>query len=238
VFKQTKFIFALVIVCLLALGGYMTAQSYGSYRDTGGGLVSNQPFCNEVTQVGGSYGCAGVIVQNAVTTTAQAAANVNTAQNLVSTVLPANLLLKAGKTLTVKGGGTYSVGAATTVAIATKLCTVSGCGSGTVVSPCLWTTGSNANTGVTSSFNFECTVQTSTIAGALSKVLGKGVAAIEVGATNATAANVFGDVTTGETAAIDLTGAIFVQTTITFGTANASNTATQQTSVMTVGSSS
>ncbi len=163
--------------------------------------------------------------QVAYTTTAQATANVSTAQNLVAFALPAGKQSKANKTFRIKGSGTYSLGASSTVAFGVKVCTISGCGSGTVVTPCLFTTGSNTNTAVTSTFNFECTVGTVT-AGASGTLLGKGTAAIEVGAANTAAATVFGDVTTAVTAAIDLTAADFIQTQVTFGSANASNTAT------------
>lgn len=163
--------------------------------------------------------------QVAYTTTAQATANVATAQNLVAFALPAGKITKANKTFRIKGSGTYSLGAASTVAFGVKVCTISGCATGTVVTPCLFTTASNTNTSVTSTFNFECTVGTVT-AGASGTLLGKGVLAIEVGAANTTAATVFGDVTTAVSAAIDLTAADFIQTQVTFGSANASNTAT------------
>lgn len=163
--------------------------------------------------------------QVAYTTTAQATANVSTAQNLVAFAMPAGLMQSANATIRVSGSGTYSLGAASTVAIGIKICTVSGCGSGTTVTPCLWTTASNTNTSVTSTFNFSCLIGTST-AGASGKVIGKGALQIEVGAANTAASSVFGDVTTAESSAIDLTAADFVQSQITFGTANASNTAT------------
>lgn len=161
----------------------------------------------------------------AYTTTAQATANVSTDQNLVAYPMTAGQMALANKTVIVKGSGTYSLGAASTVALKVKVCTVSGCGSGTVVTPCTWTTASNTNTSVTSTFVFECVLGTST-AGASGTLIGKGGLTIEVGAANTAAAAVFGDVTTAPTSAIDLTAADFIQSTITFGTANASNTAT------------
>lgn len=224
----------MVLFVTMALGAWQA--NYGSYKDTGGGIVSNQPWCNEIAQGNGSVGCAPIILQSVYTTTAQATANVSTEQNLTAFGLQANQLLKVGKTLVVKGSGTYSLGAASTVTIKVKVCTVSGCGSGTVVTPCTWVTGSNANTAVTSSFNFECVVGASTISGANSKLLGHGLLGIEVGASNVTALTQFGDATTAETAVVDLTGATFVQTTVTFGTANASNTMTQQTAFSYAGS--
>lgn len=163
--------------------------------------------------------------QVAYTTTAQATANVSTAQNLVAFALPAAQLNVANKTVRIKGSGTYSLGASSTVAFGVKVCTVSGCGSGTVVTPCLFTTGSNTNTSVTSTFTFECVVGTLTN-GATGTLLGKGFSTVEVGAANTAASSVFADVTTAATAGIDLTAADFIQTQVTFGSANASNTAT------------
>lgn len=218
-------------LCLLAIAAFGQGN-YGTYRDSGSGIYSNQGWCNEVTQGVGVYGCAPQVVATAYTTTAQATANVATDQNLVATPLQPNQIIKLGKTLVVKGGGTYSLGAASTVTIKVKVCSVSGCASGNVVTPCTWVTASNANTAVTSSFNFDCLIGTSTSSGANSKVLGHGILGIEVGASNVTALTMFGDATTAETAVLDLTAAQFVQTTVTFGTANASNTMTQQTSVV------
>jgi hypothetical protein len=229
-----------VLVAVSLLTAVCFAQAnYGTYRDSGGGVFSNQGWCNEVTQGQGTVtGCAPNFVATAYTTTAQAAANVSTDQKLVELALPANTLIKAGKTLIIKGAGTYSLGASSVESWKVKLCTVSGCGSGTVVVPCTWTLpATNANTGVTSSFNFECVIGTSTSSGANSKVLGHGTAGIEVGAANTAALSLIGDISTGETGTIDLTGTIFVDTTITFATANASNTATQQMSVAILGAS-
>jgi hypothetical protein len=233
---------SLVVVALLALIAFIATLSpvphvlaqgnYGTYRDTGGGIFSNQGWCNEVTAgLGLVTGCAPDVFSTAYTTTAQAAANVATEQLLIETALPAGALLKKGKTLIVRGAGTYSLGAASTVTIKAKLCTVAGCGSGTVVTPCTWVTASNTNTAVTSPYNFECSIGTSTSATTLSKVLGHGPLSIEVGAAATAAATQFNDVTTAESATIDLTGTIFLDTTVTFGTANASNTMTQQSSV-------
>lgn len=225
-----------VSLCLLLTALAAFGQSnYGTYRDTGAGIYSNQGWCNEVTPGANAVGCAPLVLSTAYTTTAQATANVSTDQNLVAFGLQPNELIKAGKTLVVKGSGTYSLGAASTVTIKVKVCSISGCATGNVVTPCTWATASNANTGVTSSFNFECVVGTSTSSAANSKVLGHGTLGVEVGAANTAALAVFGDVTTAETAVVDLTAAQFVQTTVTFGTANASNTMTQQNSLIFLG---
>lgn len=222
------------VLCLLVAAVAAFGQSnYGSYRDSSAGLYSNQGWCNEVTPGVGAYGCAPLVISQAFTTTAQATANVTTDQNLVAVGLQANQLIsRTAKGLIVKGSGTYSLGVASVITLKVKVCTVSGCGSGTVVTPCTWVTASNANTGVTSSFNFECHIGVSTVAGVNSKLLGHGTLGIEVGASNVTAITVFGDATTAETAVIDLTAADFVQTTITFATANASNTGTQNNSLV------
>lgn len=225
--KKSTAIRALSVVLLALFSTFTFAQSYGSFRDTGNGNLSNQPWGNEAAQMAGALGFNPDVIASSYTTTAQATANVSTDQNLVAIPLLANQLLKANRTLQVKGGGIYSLGAASTVTIKVKLCTVSGCGSGTVITACQFATGSNANTAVVSSFNYECNIGTSTAAGANSKVIGKGVLNIEVGASNTAALSQFGDVTTAESSTIDLTGSVFVQTSVTFGTANASNTATQ-----------
>lgn len=229
--KSTRFVCNLLALSLLLCGVGFTQANYGSFRDSGAGIFSNQGWCNEVAPGGTPTGCAPDTLFNAYTTTAQATANVTTDQQLTEFGMQPNTLIKKGKTLIVKGAGTYSLGAASVVTIKVKICTIAGCGSGTVVTPCTWVTGSNANTSVVSSFNFECIVGTSTSSAANSKVLGHGILGIEVGASNVTALTMFGDATTAESAVIDLTAADFIDTTVTFATANASNTMTQQTSL-------
>ena len=232
--RQLKVLQLALIVCVL--GSFAAAQgNYGSYRDSGVGLYSNQGFCNEVTPGVGVLGCAPVVLSTTYTTTAQATANVTTDQNLVNFGLQPSTLTKVGKTLIVKGSGTYSLGAASTVTIKVKVCAVSGCASGNVVTPCTWATASNANVGVVSSFNFECVVGLSTVSGVNSKLLGHGTLGVQVGAANTAALAVFGDVTTAETAIFDATVTQFVQTTVTFATANAGNTMTQNNNMILLG---
>src|SRR5207247_3443031 len=62
-------------------------------------------------------------------------ANVSTDQNLMACTIPAGTLNRVGRTLRVKVAGLYSTPAASTsqVTIKVKICSVSGCGSGNVL---------------------------------------------------------------------------------------------------------
>lgn len=169
--------------------------------------------------------------------TAQATANNTSDQNLLAntvgtaSLFPFNVV---NKTWNVQAFGTYSLGAASTVNLKAKLCTVSGCGSGTVVNLASWTTASQTNTGVTLAWNINLQCATVTT-GATGTAECHGTLNFDSGATLAAAASTFNDSNTAAVTGIPLNGQLFLQTTLAYGTANASNTALAREQVVTIG---
>ncbi|HLZ07939.1 MAG TPA: hypothetical protein VKT80_05075, partial [Chloroflexota bacterium] len=157
-------------------------------------------------------------------------ANVTTDQNLMSCTLNANLLNVAGRTLLVRATGTYSTAAASTASITmkVKLCTVSGCGSGTVITPLSASTGATA--ALTAS-NLMAQLQGNIItqtAGASSAYEAQGSMLIDLSATATVASSVYPAINTATVGTIDSTGQIFLQVTGAFSAASTSNVMTER----------
>jgi hypothetical protein len=163
-----------------------------------------------------------------------ASSAVSTDQNLMSIPVPPGMLNVLGKTATLYGAGTYTTGAtgAGTMSFKVKLCSVSGCGSGTVVT--LGTFGPTATQAANSTsipWNISLTLSTSTL-GASGRVIPNGSLETVMG-TSATAAGApYLAQTTGQSAAIDLTAPTFVQITVADSGASANNSFTQTLGVM------
>lgn len=205
----------------------------------------NQPrsvcFASNITISGGSQSLTSSLVSAALqlpqptgannaraTITAQFSGVGSTDNNLVAYNLTAGQLnANLNKTVLIKGYGVYTVGAASILESKVKLCTVSGCGSGTVVTPCDFLSTNQANVVTNVQFSFECIVSTTTL-GTSGTVLGHGTGLFELGASSAAALTAFGDVTTTNSSAIDLTAADFLQVTFRFATSNAGNAVTLQ----------
>jgi hypothetical protein len=160
---------------------------------------------------------------NATVTTV--AASSTTFQLLGACTLAANTMNVVGHTLKVFMAGVYSnvVTSAPTVTLGVKLCTVSGCGSGTVISPCSIVSTATSATAVTNlAANLTCNIMTQT-AGASSAYEAHGNMAIDLGATNLVADSVFADTNTATVGTIDSTGQLFLQLFVTFSAASTSN---------------
>jgi len=155
-------------------------------------------------------------------------------QNLMACTIPAGTLNRVGRTLRVKVAGIYSTPAASTsqVTLKVKICSVSGCGSGNVLTALNIQSTAIGTVQITNdnfSLRGELTTQT---AGAALAEEAHGEYLIDL-ATLATAADsVFGDgntaTQTGTPSAIDSTAQNFLQVTIAFSVASASNVATQR----------
>jgi hypothetical protein len=157
-------------------------------------------------------------------------ANVSTDQNGMAVTVTAGALNSVSRTLLIQLAGVYSTPAASTTTLThkLKLCTVSGCGSGTVITLASWTT--SALGGVQATNNpYNCTVNSSTqTAGATAAFEAHGNLTIDLAALAAAAESVFADNNTATVGTIDSTVQLFLQHTIAFGTASASNTATDR----------
>jgi hypothetical protein len=158
-------------------------------------------------------------------------ANVTTDQNLMACTIPAGILNSALKNLRISSSaGVYSTPAASTTAITVKLklCTVSGCGSGTVISLLNITTTALAGIQATND-QFNLTgVSTTQTAGASSAYEAHGSLLIDLGVGNTVADSMFADTNTATVGTIDSTVQLFLQETIAFSVASASNSATQR----------
>lgn len=169
--------------------------------------------------------------------TAQATANVSTDQNLLSSTIgmpTAQWAMNApGRALELNAAGTYSLGAASTVTIKAKLCSVAGCGSGTVTTLGSWVTAAQTNTSVTLAFNLAATCVTVS-SGSSGSLECHGTLTFDSGATLAAAATSFLDSNTAAVGSLPLNGQWFLQTTLAFGSANASNTALMRSQIVDV----
>jgi hypothetical protein len=156
-------------------------------------------------------------------------ANVTTDQLLMSCTLSANTLNVVGHVLKIYGAAVYStpVASAATVNLKAKLCTVSGCGSGTVINLASITSTANPGTVTNNAIqlNLEAATQT---AGASSAYESHGYLLIDLGASNTVADSIFADTNTATVGTIDSTGQLFLQITGAFSAASASNSLTER----------
>jgi len=173
--------------------------------------------------VSGNWNCTSV-------TPVTVSANVATDQNLMACTIPAGTLNSVGKTLRIYAAGLYSTPAASTSAVTlkAKLCTVSGCGAGTVITPISIT--SAALGGITATndpFNLAANSTTQTT-GASSAYEAHGNLTIDISALASAAEAVYADNNTATVGTIDSTAQLFLQITIAFSNASASNSATER----------
>ncbi len=157
-------------------------------------------------------------------------AAVSTDQNLQQLVEPPGTLNVVGRTVRLFAGGTYTTGAsgAGTMTYKLKLCTVSGCGSGTVVT--LITLGPTvAQSASATNMPFICEAEVSTNAtGASGTLIPHGACHATLGTTATADSASHVSQTTGASAAIDLTGQLFWQWTVADSGASANNSFTQR----------
>ena len=153
------------------------------------------------------------------------AANVTTDQLLMSCTLSANLLNVVGRTLKVTTASIYSTPAASVSQMTEKikLCTVSGCGSGTVVTLVSIQSSALGTIAVTNNAIQLPVFFTTQTAGASSTYEAHGCLNIDLNASISGADTVFCDTNTAVSAAIDSTAQLFLQVTGAFSTASASN---------------
>jgi hypothetical protein len=160
-------------------------------------------------------------------------ANVTTDQNLMSVTIPAGNMNVVGRTFRVFVAGVYSTPAASTatITIELKLCSVSGCAAGNVADLIDATSSANPGTVTNNAFNLTAYFTTQT-AGAAGRWEAHGVYGIDLGALNTSPDSFFNDTNTaviaGTPADIDTTAQNFLQVSIAFSAASASNSATER----------
>jgi hypothetical protein len=203
---------------------------------TGGVMYDNcgnTPFFpTTLTMAGGTLiNCGALSLSNSSAVTSSNP-TINTDQNLIQLSLPAGYFNEPTQAVHVEGSGIYSSTAASSPALTfkAKLCTVSGCGSGTVVTLFNIVSSALNTTALTNAtWNLEGTCVTNTT-GATGNLVchGKPGLTLDTGATLSTPDNVFADTNTATLANIDLTAALFLQFTVAQSVVGASNSYTQQ----------
>lgn len=141
--------------------------------------------------------------------------------------ISAGMLNQLGKTVHIHYSGLYTTAAASLLNAEVSLCTVNGCGSGTVVSPvgCVITTTNQANVLANGQFDVNCDFTTSAI-GSAGTVMATSVGNFQLGTATSGALSPFAHLATGVSTAIDLTVDQFVAVQFKFTTSNAGNAAT------------
>ena len=181
----------------------------------------------DITCGGGGGGTGGGIGNITAVT---AAANTTSDQTLQELTVTSGFYNAAAQVSALYGSGIYSIatGITPTLTWKVKLCTVSGCGSGTVVTLATFTT--TATTALSSNYpwNINLTNVGTHATGATGNLIVHGFLAIDLGASAATAETVFNDANTAVSSNIDLTGALFVDFTVAASSGSTSNSFTQQ----------
>ena len=194
-------------------------------------------ICDDGTGNTTTSGC----TANAVTSTTPVTVNTNTTmdQQLMELSLSAAYLNSLGRPFDFFGAGVYTTqaGQTPTLTFKIKLCTVSGCGSGTVVT--LVTVTSAATTASSTNFPWSLrAVGTTAATGATGNLEIHGPVNTTLGASATGATTVYNDSNTAVSGNIDLTAALFVDFTVTFSTnAATANTCTQREGVVSPGGS-
>jgi len=129
---------------------------------------------------------------------------------LLEVTLPAAYLNRSSAVLDIKASGTWTTGTTQTPTqtFKVKLCTVSGCGSGTVLTLVSWTSAA-ATASTTQTWLTISTLGTVTT-GSSGTVIAHGFADLPVGASANTAFAGFHDVNTAASSGIDLTAQLFL----------------------------
>jgi len=157
-------------------------------------------------------------------------AAVTTDQNLMAITIPAGTMNLLNHTLLVQLAGVYSTPAASTAVLThkLKLCAVSGCGSGSVLTLATWAT--SALGGIQATNNpYSATINATTqTAGAAAAFESHGNLTIDISALASAAEAVFADNNTATVGTIDSTAQLFLQHTVAFSAASASNSATDR----------
>jgi|SRR6195256_3952111 len=189
----------------------------------GQGLIATSATAASWQAVGGAFTCVNV-------TPVTVNANVSTDQILMACTVPAGTLNLVGKTLSIRSAGVYSTPAAstTTVNLKVKLCTVSGCGSGTVITLASITSAAlGAIQATNDPWNVVMFSSTQT-AGASAAFEAHGNLTIDIAALMTAAEAVYADGNTATVGTIDSTAQLFLQVTGAFSAASASNSMTHR----------
>jgi hypothetical protein len=202
-----------------------TTTHFAAATATGGVLTTRAIAATDLpAKLNGS--CAPVASATAVTSSNP---TINTDQNLIQLSIPAGCFNTLSQPFEINSGGIYSSTAASSPVLTfkIKLCTISGCGSGTVVPLGTWITPALNTTAITNAtYNIATTAVTSAI-GTTGTLALKGNLTLDTGALVSTPDVVIADSNIAVSGTIDLTAALFIDFTIAQSVAGASNSYTQ-----------
>jgi hypothetical protein len=142
--------------------------------------------------------------------------------------LQANSVGVPGKHIHIRGSGVYTNAAASLLNGEVMLCTVSGCGSGTVVAYCPVTTTNQANDLTNGQFTFDCVLIATSTVGSSGTFMAKSTLGANLGTATTAALSYFADTATAAGSAVDETSTEYVNVAFKFSTSNAGNSATLQ----------
>jgi hypothetical protein len=143
--------------------------------------------------------------------------------------IPANLANISTRKIRIHASGVYTNAAASLLNGEVMLCTVSGCGSGTVAAPlgCAVVTTNQANNLTNGQWSLDCTLTTTSTTGASGTFMAKALFCANLGAATSGAQSCFQDTLAAASAAtVDETVQEFVNIAFKFSTSNAGNSAT------------
>lgn len=182
---------------------------------------------NQTINSTGGGGGSGTSVTSSTPVTVTA--NTTSEQFLMELALSSGYLNSLGQPFLINGSFLYTtpVAQTPTLTINVRLCTVSGCGSGTnrllgsIVTTATLASSTNNNANISLLAYVHATGATGTL-----EV--HGPLSIDLGALSTSADSIFNDVNTAASGTIDLTAALFVDFTVTTSTGSASNSITQR----------
>jgi len=212
-------------------GGDIFTSSLGgaaNYTITTPTHTANDTLCFQ-TAANCSSGGGGTGTSVSSVTPVTVSANVTTDQQLMELSLPAGYLNSANQPFLFNGAGVYSttVAQTPTLTFKVKLCTVSGCGSGTVVTLVNIVTTATIASVTNNNWNLNFMGYTATT-GATGNLEIHGPVSVDLGSLTATADSIFNDVNTAVSGNINLTAALFIDFTVATSTGSASNSITQR----------
>ena len=216
-FLQASGILPAIVPALVPTANKTSTTSTVFALASSSALTASSPVCTNANGDMTTTAC----TTNAVTSTTPVTANANSTadQQLMELSLSAGYLNSLGRPFDFFGAGVYTTqaGQTPTLELKVKLCTVSGCGSGTVVTLADITTAATTANSPNVSWNLDV-LGTNHATGATGNLEVHGNLTADLGNLISVADTIYTDTNTAVSANIDLTAALFVDWTVKFST--------------------